>query len=385
MSPGTLHLRPFRAAPPFAIAIAALALVGAARTARTLPLFGDAGGSCRGCHTTGTRLNAAGIAFAERGYREEHGTSPHVRPLSLVGGTGLAVTHFGSLSTAAFRGISDASMRGNGVHAAGVSGRFSYHVNLGFTGREDEPQTEAAFVQLDDLVGKGVLNLRAGRFDAELPFVSRARRSTLAGYLSPTTFDARGFELDGRRADWGYAAAVAFSDRRMQGGAAPRRVADPLEDSYFRLTRDVGGQSFGAQLLFDRQDSPLRTLSWVQHVRGQLAATLGGPRFSLIPSYVFDRFDDRPSAGVHERHQYYMVETVAELDPHGRWAMTGRYEHDYRTRNVIDPEAHRQLEAVDLAWRAMANAQLAVEWSNSDDRSARRKQDQFDALVRASW
>jgi len=378
-------VRPFRAAPRLAMLLAALALGVSIRSARSLPLFGGAAENCGACHTTGARLNSNGIAFAERGYRDADGTSPHGRPLSLVGGTGLAVSHFGSLGTAAFREIPDASVRGNGVHAAGVSGRFSYHVNVGFSGRADELQTEAAFLQLDDLVGRGALNLRAGRFDAELPFVSRARRSTLAGYLSPTTFDARGLELDGRRSDWGYAAGLSFSDRRMQGGAAPRRIAPPLEDSYFRATRDLGGQSIGGQMLFDRQDSPLRTLSLVQHLRGQVAASLGVPRFTVIPSWVFDRFDDRPAAGIHERHQYYMIETVTELDARGRWAMTGRYEHDYRTRNVIDPEAHRELEAVDLAWRAIANAQLAVEWENTDARPIRGRQDQVDAFVRASW
>ena len=122
-----------------------------------------------------------------------------------------------------------------------------------------------------------------------------------------------------------------------------------------------------------------------QHLRAQLAATIGPPRFTLTPSYVFDRFDDRPSAGIHEHHQYYMLEMLAPLDPNGRWAMTGRYEHDYRTPNRHDPEDHRQLAVLDLAWQAMRSTKIAVEGSYADDRLVRRHHEKLDAFAQASW
>jgi len=249
---------------------------------------------------------------------------------------------------------------------------------------EYEPRVGAAFAQLDDLAG-APLDLRAGRFDAELPFLSRTRRTTLAPYLTPVAFGARGLELRGRPAGWTWATGLAFSDRRVSGGVAPRPIAPPLEDTYLRLTHAIGSGTVGAQFLFDRQDSPLRTLSWVQHLRGTVAASAGGPRLTIVPAWVFDRFDDRPAAGIHERHQFVLLEAVGEIDPLGRFSSTLRWEHDTRTRNVIDPEARRDLEAVDLAWRARPNAQVAIEWTNRDERPAPHRQEQVDAFVRASW
>src|SRR5262249_19149983 len=167
-------------------------------------------------------------------------------------------------------------------------------------------------------------------------------------YLSPIAFGARGLELDGAHSRWDYAAGLSLSDRTHAGGVSPRHIRPPLEDTYFRLGHRVGAQSVGAQMLFDRQDSHLPTLSWLQHMRCQLAASIAGPGFTLVPSYVFDRFDDRPAPGVHERHQYYMLESIVPFGA-SRWWMTGRYEHDYRTRNTYDPEQHRQQAVLQLA------------------------------------
>src|SRR5262249_46840589 len=148
--------------------------------------------------------------------------------------------------------------------------------------------------------------------------------------------------------------------RARTGGVSPHAIRPPLEDSYFRLARTLGAQSIGVQMLFDRQDSSLPTLSWLQHLRCQVAPNLVGRGFTVIPSYVFDRFDDRPSPGVHERHQYYMLEGIIPLAAGRRWTTTGRYEHEYRTRNTYDPEQHRQQAVLQLAWQASANARIAV-------------------------
>src|SRR5262249_42982897 len=163
-------------------------------------------------------------------------------------------------------------------------------------------------------------------------FLSQARRTTLASYLSPVAFDASGLELNGRRSRWTYAAGLALSGRHSSGGPRPSRIGRRWGDTYLRLTRNGGDRSGTAQMLFDRQDSSLPALTWLQHLRAQLAGFLGFPHFTVIPSYVFERFDDRPAPGLHERHQYYLLETLVPLDVEGRWAVTGRYEHDYRTR-----------------------------------------------------
>lgn len=373
---------PLRRVPRLALPFALALLVAGARRAPSLPLFAGPDARCDGCHTVVPRLSPAGIAFEERGYRDESGAPAHVHALSIVGGTGLALSYPRPRGAPDLRVVTDGE--GSGVHAAGVTGHLTYHVNVAVSRREDEPQIGVAFAQLDDVAG-APLDLRAGRFDAELPFLSRTRRTTLAPDLAPATIDARGLELRGRPGAWTWATGLAFSDRRISGGVSPRRIAPPLEDTYLRLTRAIGGGTLGAQFLFDRQDSPLRTLSWVQHLRGTIAANAGGKRLTIVPAYVFDRFDDRPAAGIHERHQYVLLEAVGELDPRGRFSTTARWEHDARTRNAVDPEAHRELEVLDLAWHALPNAQIAVEWTNRDARPDARRQEQVDAFVRASW
>src|SRR5262249_38078207 len=176
-------------------------------------------------------------------------------------------------------------------------------------------------------------------------------------------------------------AGLSLSERTHAGGVSPRTIQPPLEDAYLRLGRSIGTQSVGAQMLFDRQDSNLPTLSWLQHLRCQLAASLAGPGFTLIPSYVFDRFDDRRAPGVHERPQYYMLEGIVPLGAAYRWTMTGRYEHEYRTRNPYDPEQHRQQAVLQLAWQAIPNARVAVECGRSDDRLAHEGRADVDAFA----
>ena len=171
----------------------------------------------------------------------------------------------------------------------------------------------------------------------------------------------------------------------LAGGASPRSIHPPLEDTYFLLGRRFGAQSVGAQMLFDRQDSHLATLSWLQHMRCQLAAQVAMSRVTLVPAYVFDRFDDRPMPGVHERHQYYLLEGIVPLGLARRWVVTARYEHDYRTRNTYDPEDHRQQEVLQLAWQAVANGRLGLECARNDDRLAHQGNADLEAFAQASW
>jgi hypothetical protein len=374
-------MRTRRPPPIAALPIAWLALLLAPPVARPLPLFSRAlGVACSTCHDVVPRLNRVGIAFAQRGHLlgahdPEPGSRSRLAALSAVGSAGITGEDERSRVTSSSLEL---------VAAGAPAERLSYHLDAGVDHTGLDVRRGDDFVQWSDAARAGTVALKAGRFAAELPFLSPERRLTLARYLSPLAFTARGFELDGARADWTAAAGLSLSDRTRAGGANPHAVRAPLEDTFLRLGRDFGAQSVGAQMLFDREDSELSTLSWLQHLRVQLAASLSRPGVTVIPSYVFDRFDDRPAPGVHERHQYFALESIVPLWA-SRWLVTGRYEHDYRTRNTYDPEAHRQQAVLQLAWQPRPNARLAMECAGEDDRLAHQRRADVDAFAQAYW
>ena len=373
---------------------AACALLLVPRSARPLPLYSRTlGVPCATCHDVAPHLNPVGLAFLQRGHMlDAHGAESEARtggiPFSAVGSAGLTdirtePEHETGSATA--RDTDAGSFSSFELVAAGsptqsLYGRFE--AGLSRAGVDVAHGDE--YVQASGVRPTGTLALRAGRFDAELPFLSSDRRLTLTRYLSPIGFTARGFELNGAHASWTAAAGLSLSDRTLAGGDHPHAIAPPLEDTWFQLGRRFGAQAVGAQMLFDRQDSHLATLSWLQHMRCQVAGQLAWPGVTLVPSYVFDRFDDRPMPGVHERHQYYMLESIVPLLS-SRWVMTARYEHDYRTRNTYDPEDHRQQEALQLAWQAIPNARLGVECARADDRVAHQANADLEAFAQASW
>src|SRR6185369_951848 len=253
----------------------------------------------------------------------------------------------GSEWTLSQRGATRGSFSSFELIAAGSPARRLHaHLEAGVDREGPDVRRGDEFVQYGDAGKAGALAVRAGRFDAVLPFLSNDSRLTVAGDLAPLAFAARGVELDGARADWSAGAGLSLSDRTLAGGASPRPIHPPLEDTYFMLGRRFGAQTVGAQMLFDRQDSHLATLSWLQHMRCQLAAQVAMSRVTLVPA---------------------------------------RYEHDYRTRNTYDPEDHRQQEVLQLAWQAVANALLGLECARNDDRLAHQGNADLEAFAQASW
>src|SRR5262249_100105 len=128
---------------------------------------------------------------------------------------------------------------------------------------------------------------------------------------------------------------------------------------------------------------PIHT--WLQHVQLAMGARLGPERWSVTPAYVLDRFDDRPAAGVHEHHHGFVFETLGFPDRARLWAVTARYEHDYRVPNPTDPEDRRQLVVLDLARSVAANAKLALEWAYHSERAPARHGNDLDAFVQLSY
>src|SRR5262249_52308806 len=148
-------------------------------------------GTCGDCHSPTPRLNAAGLAFLQSGYRG-HDEKPtpvwrsHSIPLAVLANIGVAspAPEVGSLS--ADREFVD-DRRGVGgaleIHSAGtLANDVSYHFEWDRTGQRPSFATQSAFVQLDDFITRGHLNLKAGASEAEIPFLSNARRTTLHPY-----------------------------------------------------------------------------------------------------------------------------------------------------------------------------------------------------------
>jgi hypothetical protein len=376
-----------------------IALVLLPRVARPLPLYSRSlGVPCATCHDVVPHPNAAGIAFAQQGrligaHGSEASKSPAGTgslPVSAVASVGLtdvrAEPERAPARTPSPREDVRSAFSSFELVAAGSPAHWLVaHLEAGIDREGPDVRRGDEYVRLGDGGAAGALALKAGRFDAELPFISNESRMTGARYLSPIGFGARGFELEGSRSDWTAVAGLSLSDRTHAGGTAPRTIRPPLEDTYLQLGRRFGAQAVAAQMLFDRQDSQLATLSWLQHLRCQVAADVVFPRVTVIPSYVFDRFDDRPAPGVHEHHQYVMLEGIVPLGLARRWVMTARYEHDYRTRNTYDPEDHRQQEVVQLAWQAIPNARFGLECARTDDRLAHEGRADLDAFAQASW
>ncbi len=312
--------------------------------------------ACADCHVAFPRLSTAGIAFRQNGYRQpgDPGEAPWSRrPLPCSATATLAVLQSPSRGG---RGVSSRewslpplSRRVEvGVHGAGTLAprlTFLVHGRVTDGGRY---WSDGAFLQVDDLVPDGGLNVRAGVFTTEFPFLSTSRRTTLHSYLAPVSLASDGVELNGARSGWTYGSALVDS-RHLED---PDRFSwnfDRLKDAIFWLMRDWGGQRLGVRMLFDRQPSNVPRLSWVQHLQAMASAQLTVRQWTIVPGYVFDRFDDRPAPGVHNRFQYLLLETVVPLGGARRYVVTARAEHMYRTKTTYSPEEDHHLAALDLS------------------------------------
>jgi hypothetical protein len=197
---------------------------------------------------------------------------------------------------------------------------------------------------------------------------------------------ARGFELNGVTGPWTYGAGLLQSRRTELDTAPANRVFGHLEDPYLWFARDLGGQRVGARMLFDRQDSNnLAYLAWMQHLQAQASAVLTHGRLGIVPAYTFDRFDDRPSAGLHQRRQTALLEAHLPLDAAQRWQMTAYAEHDYTTRTRYTPEADHHHEALELGFDVRPNAEVAVEWQHAGDNVAGPHVNELNTFLRLGY
>jgi hypothetical protein len=367
--------------------LSVIAAVGSFTSTRALPLFSRATDvACASCHIGATRLTPAGLAFELRGDRllSAHGDSllrSQVLPLSLVAEAGSAKT---------WRVISPARVTPIGREAA----TFEIHArkqwgdvaSLALASRlqdDERPQTSLAYVEIGESTRPAAWSVDVGKFDAELPFFSPRLRPTNAANLAPLGEDATGVALGARDGKWATGAGLVDGERHPQGDHA-ERVIRGLQDTYWWIARQQANTLFGARMLFDHQDSTLPSLRWMQHLKVEAGASLTAGPLTLIPGYVLERFDDRPAAGMHERHQYALLEALRALDPRQQWVASARYEYAYRTANAGAHEANGQQAVANVAYSPVPEARVALEGSLARDTrgSAVRSLDLF---VRMSY
>jgi hypothetical protein len=361
---------------------------------RALPLFSrQTGLGCDGCHDATPRLNARGLEYLAHGYRFVSGPeTAHARvvPVSAIASVGLGFSRLDSLDTPHVDRDDEAQRERESVielHTAGSGlGRTSWHLQERIGTRSGVLDTPSAWAQLGDLAPRAALNLRVGRFTTGLPFLVESRRPTLAPYTTPVILDVRGIELNGVAGAWTYAGGLVENHRTLPGDQSPAmRALSHLQDTYAWVSRSFGAQQVGVRVWFDRQDSDLPFHTWLQHMQHEIAGAFSIHSVQVIPAYVLDRYDDRPAAELHDKHHDAMLELVAPLGAARRWLVSGRYEHEYRTRTPYSPEWDRQHAALDLAYDPRPDTRVALEWSHGADNIGGPRTDALDAYFRIGY
>ena len=374
------------------LAASLLASLLVAGRSEALPVFARARHlPCTTCHMAFPRLNVMGMHFKQNGYRMpgETGTSPWENesfPLSLVGNVGASYTRTDADTGGGNRAVESQSLfQQNWVefHTAGTLGpKVSFHFDNGFANDSGLLESGMAFVQFDDVAGDGKLNVKLGIFDGEIPYVSDARRTTMAGYLTSWTQDNAGIELNGTQSAWTYAAGVVNSERTV--GKPDAKGLNQLENFYGWLARDISSSMVTARVRMERQDPRVAGKTASLHRQVDVSAYLSpsSGRFAVIPAVTLEHYDDQAAA---KDVNTGMVEAIALLDKASRWAVTGRVEMANVPAAGGLEAANTTQTALDLAYYVNPNARVAVDWTHLSDDVQGPKVDQLQAFVHVGY
>ena len=384
-------------APMLVLAVAALS----PQDARTLPLFARKYDMpCTQCHMAFPRLNAFGLEFRQNGYRlqGDKGNSPwedNTFPLSLIGNIGIDHVRTNEDAGGGNRTTtSTTQFVQNAVefHSAGtLAPGLTFHFDNGFAGPGGQLESGMAFVQFDDIASRGRLNIKAGIYDAEIPYISDSRRTTWAGYLTPATLDGRGVELNGTNDGWTYAAGIINSERTQ--GKAGSTSLNNLENPYFWLMRSVKGQLVTARLWLDQQDPRTLDANSSQHLMVQGSAYLGpaSARWGVIPGYTLETFADADSSltPMSDQTQTVMLEGIAKAGKDERWVVTGRFELRHQEKLETGAwtfaEEDDQLVTANVAYYYNPNARIVGDWERDADNVQGPKIDTYKLFVHVGY
>jgi hypothetical protein len=361
--------------------VALLPLMMTPDSGHALPLFARKYSmQCTQCHLAFPRLNAFGMQFRQNGYRlgDENGTSPWEDkefPLSLVGNVGIQNLRLEEGDSTGANRTHFSTMRfvQNAVefHTAGTLGpNLTFHFDNGFAdGAGGTLESGMAFLQFDDVAKSGAMNVKAGIYDAEIPYLADSRKTTLNGYINPVTLDGQGVELNGEKSKWTYATGLVNSERTT--GKAGSNSLNNLENWYAWLMRDVtNGQLVTARVWMDRQDPRVPDKTASNHLIVQASAYLNGARWALIPMYDYESYSDAPNVTGPGTGTLTMngglVEGLLFLDSTSKWLVTGRYEVRHAgTSDVVAQKGDDTQTEVNLSYYVNPNAKLALDWTHA--------------------
>jgi hypothetical protein len=322
-----------------------------------------------------------GMHFKQNGYRMPGtiGESPWDStekefPLALVGNVAY---HLASTNTDLGNGdhertnVSFFEQQQVEFHSAGtLAKRVTFHFDNNFAGAGGPLESGMAFAQYDDVLKDGALNIKAGIFDGDTPYLADSRKTTLTEYLSPITLDAQGFELNGAKPNWMYAAGLINSSRNPDSALAHKpdaKTFNQLENVYVWVTREFGGQMLTARVYVDHQDPRKANVASSQHVQSELNAFIDRGRFVLIPGFTYETFQDEPT-GTPDKVETGLLEAMVMLDKVSHWVLTARLEHQYVPKdNGATAVADRSLGVLNLAYYVNPNARFGIDWAHGSN------------------
>ncbi len=361
-----------------------------------LPLFARKYGvQCTTCHFAYPRLNKFGMDFRQRGYRmpDDKGESPWDSkevPLSLVGNVGYTYARTNLMDSTGTRSdFSNGAYQQNQfeLHSAGtLAPAVTFHLDANFDGIGGALSGGMVFVQFDDLVKDGALNVKTGIYDADIPYLADSRKTTLAEYMSPVTLDGQGVELNGTKNGWTYAGGLINSARTM--GKPDDKSLNNLENTYLWLMRDVAGHEVTVRWYADHQDPRKPDVRSSLHTQVDASAFLSFTHAQVIPGYTYEKFaDPDPATEMSGERQTAMLEGLVQFGGGAKWLATARYElqHDSKTDygdgSPSRPASDTNAEVLGLAYYPNANLRVAGEWSHGADNIQGPRTDRLSAYV----
>jgi hypothetical protein len=346
------------------------------REGRALPLFARKYGlQCTSCHFAFPRLNKFGMDFRQRGYRMpgDKGESPWELkefPISLVGNVGYNYTRVSTMTpTGTWADTATSAFVQNTVefHMAGTLGpNFTFHFDNNFAGVNGPLNSGQAFVQFDDVVKDGVLNVKGGIYDAEIPYLSDSRRTTLSHYVMPVTLPGAGVELNGTKTGWTYAAGLSNSSRTFSNKSGDHTLNN-FENPYVWVMRDIGNHEITARWYGDHQDPRKPDVTSSMHNQFDVSAFLNFDKAQVIPGYTYEKFADLPAVGVDQSVQSALLEGIVKFGGDAKWLGSARYELRHTAKTDFNPVSDLNAETLGLAYYVNPNARLAGEWTHAAD------------------